>query len=154
MEIVIGRKAYTIIIYIIVYLVVISASLISLKYLDSFRLVNLFYADLLGSIVIFSACVFFDNISLYDPYWSLQAICLSLYSFYKWTQDISTRRFESYDFRALLVFILVNVWAIRLTYNLFTNSVNDIAHEDWRYNEFRSKFPVKFVFYFVSNSKL
>ncbi len=149
MNFVISRRAYTVIIYVLVYLVTIGASLLSLRYLDSERLVNLFYANLIASIVIYYACLIFDNISLYDPYWSLQPICISFYCFYKWTQDIATRDIESYDFRGLLVFALVNVWAIRLTYNLFTNSVNDIEHEDWRYNDFRSKFPV-WAFYFVS----
>ena len=126
-------------------------SAISLNYFDSSsELLKIFYADLVGSIIVFIACLYFNNISLYDPYWTLQASCISLYYFINWSRDLYTRSFESHDLRYILVFILVNIWSIRLTSNLFINSVNDIEHEDWRYADFRIKFPSKFAFTFVS----
>lgn len=38
------------------------------------------------------------------------------------------------------MFVLVNVWSIRLNSNLFLNGVEHKNHEDWRYSDFRKKF--------------
>lgn len=146
-----SQRTIAILIHLLVYTISILLSFLSLKYLFRTESVlhNVFYADLVGSIVVFTACVVFNNISIYDPYWTIQASCISFYYFYKWSESIYDRNMEQYDLRNIAVFILVNTWSIRLTSNLFINSVTDIKHEDWRYSDYRVKIQHKVLFYMV-----
>ena len=146
-----SQRSTAIFLHFLIYIIAIILSIFSLKYifLSESLLYNVFYADLVGSIVVFVACVAFNNISIYDPYWTVQASCISFYYFYRWSESIFDRKIEQFDLRAIAVFILVNAWSIRLTSNLFINSVTDMKHEDWRYSNFRLKFPQKFIFFMV-----
>ena len=141
-------------IYFIVYLVAILCSALSLKYifLSESVLLNVFYADLVGALIVFLACVYYNNVSIYDPYWTVQVTCISVFYFIQWKNKYfkGTLEMEGYEWRAMIVFFLVNLWSVRLTSNLFINSVDNIEHEDWRYSDYRSKTPNKFAYFVVS----
>lgn len=148
-----SEKSYAVKVYSIVYVIAILISALSLKYvfLDKSELLNILYADLVGSLIIYISCIYFDNVSLYDPYWTVQASCISFYYFMKWFQHFNgLSKMEPWEWRAFIVFLLVNVWSIRLTSNLFMNSVDDIKHEDWRYSDYRTKTSSKFAYFIVS----
>lgn len=147
-----NKRSHAVLVYFVVYLVAIILAGLSMKYFNTFikeTYQSIFYADLVGSLVVYTACMFYNNVSIYDPYWTVQASCISVYYFINWSQTTYNRNIESCDLRALLVFILVNTWSIRLTSNLFINSVKDINEEDWRYSDYRIKFPSKIVYFFV-----
>lgn len=85
-------------------------------------------ADLVGTIVIFVFSRIHDNSSLYDPYWSVAPIVLVMV-------------YESMVIQSRFALVLgVLLWGIRLTYN-FLSGWKGLDHEDWRYIDFREKYP-------------
>jgi steroid 5-alpha reductase family enzyme len=130
-----NKKLEASLIYAFAYCVAISSAVYSYIYWfkSEHLLTNLFLADLTASAVIYLGCICLNSFSLYDPYWSLQGNVISLFYF------IQHRSNSPLDARSILVFILVNVWSIRLNSNLFLNGVDDKNFEDWRYSDFRKK---------------
>lgn len=120
--------------YIIAYLSAISAGWISLtRFLTAYSIIlNLLYADIISSFVIYIYCVYFNSFSVYDPYWTIQSSVLSVYF-------MMSANTQPNNFRLYLVGILLNIWSIRLTSNLFSKGINNISHEDWHYVNFRMK---------------
>lgn len=138
-----SSREQTYLILLVVYTVVFGSMAISLRYwFDSGSiLTNMFYANLLGSVVILLACVHFNTFNINDPYWSSQSIFNSIYLI------VSCTRGRVLEPRALVVYVLVNFWAVRLLSTLLMNSVHEIRDEDWRYNQFRSKWSNPLVYF-------
>ena len=89
---------------------------------------NLLWADIGATLAIFAASLFFNNSSLYDPFWSITPMALVALAL------MSTgRTFNAVDWGIL---IGVWFWGGRLTYN-FLRSWPGLRHEDWRYQNFR-----------------
>lgn len=82
-------------------------------------------ADVLATVVVFIASRLYGNSSCYDPYWSV----LPPYLVVAWWV-IADARIETT--RAVLLTIVVFVWAIRLTAN-WVQDWPGMHHEDWRY---------------------
>ncbi len=89
-------------------------------------------ADVAATVAVFAFSVRFDNSSLYDPYWSVAPPALAAYF------ALLPRAVDSGDPRRALVFLLVAVWGIRLTYN-FLRGWRGLDHEDFRYVDLRRK---------------
>jgi steroid 5-alpha reductase family enzyme len=83
-------------------------------------------ADVAATLVVFGASMAVGNSSLYDPYWSVAPPVVVL----AWTGHLGGR--------ALLVDVLVVVWAIRLTAN-WAAGWRGLGHEDWRYVRIREQ---------------
>ena len=84
--------------------------------------VNLFLADLFATVFTFVFSLIFKNASVYDPYWSVQPIVITLaFSFFA----------ETTVYRALLL-AAVFFWGIRLTAN-WAYTFKGLCHQDWRY---------------------
>jgi len=81
--------------------------------------------------LVFVASLLFDNSSLYDPYWSLQPLAITVY--YLWTGRAALAS------RDLLLACLVFVYAVRLTSN-FYRDWQGLAQEDFRYVAFRRRY--------------
>ncbi len=91
-------------------------------------------ADLIGTVVIFIFSMIFNNSSFYDPYWSVAPIPIAVYFM---VYEITP--FEA-SLREIVVLMLVCIWGIRLTYN-WASQWKGFTQEDWRYVDFREKFP-------------
>jgi steroid 5-alpha reductase family enzyme len=91
-------------------------------------------------ILLFS-CIF-NSFSLNDPYWTLSSSCYSVY-YLLGSKNLQTLS----NVRTLLVLTLVNVWSVRLTFNLILTGFNGITHEDWRFSVFRAKWKPKWVYF-------
>ena len=89
-------------------------------------------ADVAATLVVFAFSVAFDNSSLYDPYWSAAPPVLAAYF------ALLPRAGDGGDPRRAIVFALVAIWGIRLTYN-FLRGWRGLRHEDFRYVDLRSK---------------
>jgi steroid 5-alpha reductase family enzyme len=140
------KKSEARLIFLIAYLTAFIGAFLSLKYWlknPSSFLFNIFYADLIGALIIYFNCIFFNSFSLYDPYWTVQASVLSIY--YK----LQLANENTNEIRSILLLVLVNFWSFRLTSNLFLNSIEHISHEDWRYSDFRKKWSPKIVYFVV-----
>lgn len=94
-------------------------------------LLKLLIIDVVMTIVIFIFSLAFDNSSIYDPYWSVIPIVLSVYS--AWILC---------DFHEMsfLMIGLIAVWGLRLTINFF-KTFKCLDKQDWRYDHFKNKFP-------------
>ena len=97
-------------------------------------LVFVFLADIIGTFVIFIFSTIFKNASLYDPYWSVTPLIITI--FYILNSG-------SLSLRNIIVTIFVFVWSIRLTYN-WSRQWKGLSHEDWRYKDLRTKNGKKF----------
>ncbi len=84
-----------------------------------------------ATLVVFGASLLSDNSSLYDPYWSVQPLAIVGYYL--------VRLFDAPTARTVLVSLLVFLYAVRLTSN-FYRGWPGLAHEDFRYRAFRTRF--------------
>jgi steroid 5-alpha reductase family enzyme len=85
-------------------------------------------ADLVATIVVFIFSVITNNSSVYDPYWSVAPVPIALF----WLFQPGSNGFANP--RHLLIFVLLCLWAIRLTANWATQW-RGLSHEDWRYED-------------------
>ena len=94
-------------------------------------LLKLLIIDIAMTIVIYLFSVIFKNASIYDPYWSVIPIVLSIYA--SWILG----DFHEQNF---VMLGLIGIWGIRLTINFFKTFKN-LNTQDWRYDHFKNKFP-------------
>ena len=100
-------------------------------------LLMILFADLVATFVIFIGTTILRNTSLYDPYWSVAPLIISLYYL------IFPKVVNPASFRYIIVVILVSIYSIRLTYN-WLRQWRGLKHEDWRYTMYRTKMGKKF----------
>lgn len=89
-------------------------------------------ADLVATLVIFAYSLRYKNSSFYDAYWSVIPPLLAMY----WMWSHAPAALNSS--RAVLVMVLVWLWAIRLTTNWAVHW-GGLGHEDWRYPIVRAR---------------
>lgn len=89
-------------------------------------------ADLAGTVIIFGFSLYFNNSSIYDPYWSLAPILIAIFWVVSRSGDVSLWA------RPTIVLGLVFIWGIRLTWNWAVRWQGG-SHEDWRYRDIRVK---------------
>lgn len=89
-------------------------------------------ADAAATVVIFAFSFTLANSSMYDPYWSVIPIVLAGY--WGWVLAVPGVSF----LRQILVFSLVALWGLRLTYN-WARGWPGFDHEDFRYTLLREK---------------
>ena len=87
--------------------------------------------DIAATLVIYLCSLIFNNSSMYDAYWSVAPPVLYLY----WIQASGTGTLPVWIFFAIVV-----VWSLRLTGN-WAIHWRGLRHEDWRYEDFRKRFP-------------
>ena len=91
-------------------------------------LLALFYADILATIIVWAFGLLYENVSVYDPYWSVfPPIAFLLWCFYTHIWSLSV----------ILILIATWHWGFRLTRN-WAITFHGIAHEDWRYSQYRN----------------
>ena len=91
-------------------------------------LLALFYADILATIIVWAFGLLYENVSVYDPYWSVfPPIAFLLWGFYS----------HIWSLPVILILIATWYWGFRLTRN-WAITFHGIAHEDWRYSQYRN----------------
>lgn len=89
--------------------------------------VALLLSDIVATVVIWAFGVAYENVSIYDPYWSvLPPVAFTLWAIYK----------HCWSVPVILLLIAVWYWGIRLTGN-WACTFKGIGHEDWRYTHYR-----------------
>ena len=127
----------------VIYLFAIAISAITgYLFLKDGLLMASFYAAMVSMSAVFAGSVIMNNSSMFDPWWSVAPPLLAL--FY-WLGSAGAGQ-EAYDVallsqgenvpRILLIFILLLIYGIRLTWN-FLRGWKGLSHEDWRYADFR-----------------
>ncbi len=91
-------------------------------------------ADVVATIVVWAGGLLYENVSVYDPYWSVfPPVVFLLWMCYTQTCSLAV----------VLLMIAAWYWGWRLTRN-WAITFKGIAHEDWRYTKYRSLHPVLF----------
>ena len=97
-------------------------------------LVRLLCADVLATTVVWAFGLLYENVSVYDPYWSVfPPVAYLLWAFYTGV----------WSYPVLLLLIATCYWGCRLTGNWLI-TFKGIAYEDWRYTKYRSQRPLVF----------
>ncbi len=96
-------------------------------------------ADIGATIVIFIFSVIFNNVSFYDPYWSIQPLIIVVY----WV--FLPEAANANPIRQAIIIGVVSFYVIRLTLN-WIRGWKGLKHEDWRYVKFRKEQPKLFWF--------
>lgn len=97
-------------------------------------LLRLFCADVLATIVVWAFGLLYENVSVYDPYWSVfPPVAFLLWAFYTGV----------WSFPIILLLVASWYWGLRLTRN-WAITFKGMAHEDWRYTKYRSQHPLVF----------
>ncbi len=135
MEKIKNNKALSIAVSIICYIAGIFVAYFTFIILpDSYHfLVKLLIADIAATSFIFLTSVIFNNSSMYDPYWSVKPMVFAF-------AYLMVLGIENAGLIHWLTFILLQLYGLRLTLNFYRDWPG-LKHEDWRYREFRKKFP-------------
>lgn len=97
-------------------------------------LIALLCADVLATVVVWAFGLLYENVSVYDPYWSVfPPVAYLLWAFYTgvWSLPVG------------LLLIASCYWGWRLTRNWMI-TFKGLGHEDWRYTKYRSQHPLVF----------
>lgn len=125
------KKIFGLLILLITYFLSFGIGLFCFKLIDGKIniIYNLLICDCVATVFIWIVGIFLKSASVYDPYWSVQTavIYLSLQIYY-----------NNFNFGNILFFIVLMIWAVRLTYN-FAHGFNDITYIDWRYKQIKEK---------------
>jgi steroid 5-alpha reductase family enzyme len=102
---------------------------------------QLFYADVIATVVVFIGSMILKNSSAYDPYWSVIPPLIAIHLFLLFPEGLLLRQ--------VLVIGLMLFWAIRLTAN-WARGWDGMHHQDWRYTNIANKtgvfyWPVSFA---------
>ena len=94
----------------------------------------LLLADVLATMVVWAFGLLYENVSVYDPYWSVfPPVAFLLWAFYTGVWSVPV----------ILLLIASWYWGWRLTRN-WAITFKGIGHEDWRYTKYRDRHPVVF----------
>ena len=97
-------------------------------------LIRLFLADVLATIIVWGFGLLYENVSVYDPYWSVfPPVAFLAWAFYTGVWSLPV----------ILLLVASWYWGWRLTRN-WAITFKGIAHEDWRYTKYRSLHPLVF----------
>ena len=132
-------KSLSIVILGLVYAVAAAAGVIifriSTVYLHLSEITALLLADVAATVIVWLFDLNFENVSVYDPYWSVTPpvmfTALAIYTGF-------------FTLPVILLLIAVWYWGIRLTCN-WARTFKGLGHEDWRYAKYRETLP-KFSF--------
>lgn len=92
-------------------------------------ILRMFVFDVAATLVTFVFSLIFHNSSVYDAYWSLTPMVMSIWLF------VEARAFSVWQILFLIVF---NVWSLRLTINWIVVTTG-FSYEDWRYKKYREE---------------
>ena len=94
----------------------------------------LLLADVLATVVVWGFGLLYENVSVYDPYWSVfPPVVYLLWAFHTGVWSVPV----------ILLLVATWYWGWRLTRN-WAITFRGIGHEDWRYTKYRSLHPLLF----------
>lgn len=94
-------------------------------------ILRFFIFDSVATVVTFIFSVVLKNSSVYDAYWSLTPMVMSVWLFVI---------YNSWSVYQIIFLICFNIWSIRLTLN-WVSVFTDFSYEDWRYRKYRDETP-------------
>lgn len=125
------NKVLSLLLVYLIYIVAYVGAYFSSIWIKDNIYLQLAFMDVVATIIIWIASIFLKNTSLYDPYWSLTPWAIATYLL------IITKVSNAYTF---ILYIVFSIWSWRLTINWMI-TFDDLKWEDWRYKEYRAKYP-------------
>ncbi len=134
-----SKRVLSFLIMALVYIIAIVSSVVIYSYLPVklHFAVRLLIADVIATVIVFIFSLLFKNASVYDPYWSVQPIVITIC--FAINKKLSVA--------GILSLIIVLYWGIRLTLN-WAYIFKDLNHQDWRYSMLKEK--TKKLYFFVN----
>lgn len=134
-----SKRVLSFLIMALVYIIAIVSSVVIYSYLP-IKLhfaIRLLITDVIATVIVFIFSLLFKNASVYDPYWSVQPIVITIC--FAINKKLSVA--------GILSLIIVLYWGIRLTLN-WAYTFKDLNHQDWRYSMLKEK--TKKLYFFVN----
>lgn len=125
-------KSIGVVIITIIYILATIIGVITYNSIDcNNKLLSLFIADVVATLVVWLFGVIFNNSSIYDPYWSVAPpLLLTFFAI----------EASSFGTPVRLTLLIVWLWAIRLTGN-WAYTFSNLSKQDWRYDKYKGDFP-------------
>lgn len=125
-------KSIGLVIITIIYILATIIGVITYNSIDcNNKLLSLFIADVVATLVVWLFGVIFNNSSIYDPYWSVAPpLLLTFFAI----------EASSFGTPVRLTLLIVWLWAIRLTGN-WAYTFSNLSKQDWRYDKYKGDFP-------------
>lgn len=125
-------KSIGLVIITIIYILATIIGVITYNSIDcNNKLLSLFIADVVATLVVWLFGVIFNNSSIYDPYWSVAPpLLLTFFAIEASSLGTPVR----------LTLLIVWLWAIRLTGN-WAYTFPNLSKQDWRYDKYKGDFP-------------
>ena len=125
-------KKVGLVIIVITYILATIIGIITYNSIDcNNKLLSLFIADIVATLVVWFVGVIFKNSSVYDPYWSVAPpLLLTLFAI----------ECSSFGAPVRLTLLVIWLWAIRLTGN-WAYTFPNLSKQDWRYDKYKGDFP-------------
>jgi steroid 5-alpha reductase family enzyme len=111
---------------------VVAAAVVKAAPPDWHPLLAMAVADFAATVAVFVFSFANDNTSVYDPYWSVAPVVMA-----GWLA-LGPGAARGLDARQVAVLLLITLYGARLTFN-WARGWRGMAHEDWRYVDFRHK---------------
>lgn len=124
----IGR-AWSFVIVTLIYLAATAVGVVSYMYLHFGFWIDLLLADVIATAVVFVFSLIFRNASVYDPYWSVQPVVITI------AYVVSAKELSAAQ---ILFLAAVLFWGVRLTAN-WAYTFFGLGHIDWRYAMLKEK---------------
>lgn len=99
-------------------------------------LYTFFALDIIATLVVWAFGLVFRNASLYDPYWSVIPIVMTVFFTYEASY---------FNPLSMLFIVVIAIWGLRLTVNWIVDWPG-LKHQDWRYTMLKEKCPKLYFF--------
>ncbi|MBR4270933.1 MAG: DUF1295 domain-containing protein [Clostridia bacterium] len=123
-----NSRTYSFIAIFTIYLIAIAIGLLTYNLLPFSMWANLLLADIAATLITFIFSVILKNASVYDPYWSVQPMVITL----------AFAIGQSMNIFKILLLCAIFYWGIRLTAN-WAYTFKNLNHQDWRYTYLHEK---------------
>jgi steroid 5-alpha reductase family enzyme len=125
-------RSQSILISIVAYVVATALAVVVWQFAAGIHdLWRLTLADVAATLFIFGTSLAFNNSSMYDPYWSVKPAVIAVGC---------AAMFGVGTVGSMVLLLLMVLYGLRLTVNFYRDWPG-MHHEDWRYRDFRAKFP-------------
>lgn len=129
-----NSKLFGLIVITLVYVITTIISVLLYNYLPIENvIIKIALLDAIATIIVFLFSLLFNNASVYDPYWSVAPVIITVAYFLM-------NKKEETSILVYLFVILVILWGLRLTINCYV-SFKNIKSQDWRYTMIFNKHP-------------
>ncbi len=122
------KKFRDLLIIILIYAVAFGVGYVTCFIVEN-PILKMFLFDVAATLVIFIFSLIFHNSSVYDAYWSLAPMVMSIWLF---------ARAQAFSFWHIAFLIVFSLWSLRLTIN-WINVTTGFSYEDWRYKKYREE---------------